>query len=163
MAAIVFVHGIDNQRETPDLIEAAWLPALAGSVRLAGRADLADRLWPPRTRPDGIESRVAYYGVLFRAPDQMGGGDDLRDLTPEQTVLAEALALEWLERVAERARPRAPTLTRHVSRSTSHGSRNGLRPKVGGTSCDRPSRHSPASPGLPSRGWPSPSGSSSRP
>lgn len=105
MVAIVFVHGMDNQRETPDLIEAAWLPALAGSVRLAGRPDLADRLWPPRTRRDGIESRAAYYGDLFRAPDQMGSGDDLRDLTPGQTALAEVLALEWLDRIAERAPP----------------------------------------------------------
>jgi hypothetical protein len=102
MASIVLVHGINHQRETPDLIEAAWLPALAGSVRLAGRPDLADRLWPPRSRPDSIDCRAAYYGGLFRSPDQMGEGDDLRDLTPEQRDLAETLSLEWLERVAER-------------------------------------------------------------
>ena len=103
MAAIVLVHGIDNQSESADLIEDHWLPALAGGVRLAGRGDLADRLWPPRSRPDAIESRAAYYGGLFRAPDRQGVGEDPRDWTPEQTVLAEALALEWLEHVAERA------------------------------------------------------------
>ena len=103
MAAIVLVHGIDNQSESADLIEDHWLPALAGGVRLAGRGDLADRLWPPRSRPDAIESRAAYYGGLFRAPDRMGAGEDPRDWTPEQAALAEALALEWLEHVAERA------------------------------------------------------------
>ena len=105
MAAIVLVHGIDNQSESADLIESLWLPALAGGVRLAGRGDLADRLWPPRSRPDSIECRVAYYGGLFRSPDQMGAGEDPRDWTPEQTTLAEALALEWLERDG-RTRPR---------------------------------------------------------
>src|SRR4029077_9161662 len=103
VAAIVLVHGMDNQRETPDLIEAAWLPALAGGVRLAGRGDLADRLWPPRSRSDSIAVRAAYYGEPFRSPDQQGAGVDLRDLSAEQAGLAEALSLEWLERVAERA------------------------------------------------------------
>jgi len=103
MASIVLVHGINHQRETPDLIEAAWLPALAGSVRLADRPDLADRLWPPRSRPDSIDCRAAYYGGLFRSPDRQGADDDLRNLTPEQRDLAETLSLEWLERVAERA------------------------------------------------------------
>jgi len=102
MAAIVLVHGIDHQSESADLIENHWLPALAGGVRLAGRGDLADRLWPPRSRPDSIECRAAYYGGLFRAPDQQGTGEDPRDWTPEQTILAETLALEWLEHVAER-------------------------------------------------------------
>jgi len=48
MAAIVLVHGIDNEQLTPDGVEAEWLPALSGGVRLARRGDLADRLWPPR-------------------------------------------------------------------------------------------------------------------
>ena len=103
MAAIVLVHGIDNQSESADLIESLWLPALAGGVRLSGHGDLADRLWPPRSRTDSIECRVAYYGGLFRSPDRQGAGDDPRDWTPEQTTLAETIALEWLERIAQRA------------------------------------------------------------
>jgi hypothetical protein len=103
MAAIILVHGIDNEQLTADGVEAEWLPALAGGVRLTGRTDLADRLWPPRSRPDAIESRSAYFGDLFRAPNQQGGGFDLRGLTPEQATFAEGLALEWLERIAERA------------------------------------------------------------
>ena len=103
MAAIILVHGIDNEQLTADGVEAEWLPALAGGVRLAGRTDLADRLWPPRSRPDAIENRTAYYGDLFRTRDQQGRGFDIRDLTPEQATFAEGLALEWLERIAERA------------------------------------------------------------
>ena len=108
MATIILVHGIDHQRETPDLIEATWLPALAGGVRLAGREDIADRLWPPRSRPDAIDCRAAYYGLLFRSPDLQGAAEDLRDLTPEQKDLAEMLALEWLQRVAERSPSGSP-------------------------------------------------------
>jgi hypothetical protein len=108
MASIILVHGIDNEQLTPDGVEAQWLPALAGGVRLAGRADLADRLWPPRSGPNAIESRSAYYGDLFRTPDQQGGAVDLRELTPEQTTLVEALALEWLERIVERSPAASP-------------------------------------------------------
>src|SRR5689334_8377734 len=82
MAKIVLVHGIDNQAESADLIEDHWLPALAGGVRLAGRGDLADRLWPPRTQSDSIECRAVFYGGLFRAPDRQGDGEDPRDWTP---------------------------------------------------------------------------------
>jgi hypothetical protein len=34
MAAITLIHGIDNDQLTPDGVEAEWLPALAGGVRL---------------------------------------------------------------------------------------------------------------------------------
>jgi hypothetical protein len=101
MAAIVLVHGIDNEPLTLDGVEAEWLPALAGGVRLAGRPDLADRIWPPRSRPDAIECRSAYYGDLFRTPDRQGVAADLRESTPEQATFADGLALEWLERIAE--------------------------------------------------------------
>jgi hypothetical protein len=103
LASIILVHGIDNDQLTPDGVEAEWLPALAGGVRLAGRNDLADRLWPPRSRPEAIQCRSADYGDLFRRPDEQGGAADLRDLTPEQATFAEGLALEWLERIAQRA------------------------------------------------------------
>jgi hypothetical protein len=105
---IVLVHGIDNEQLTPDGVEAEWLLALAGGVRLAGRPDLADRLWPPRSRPDAIDCRSAYYGDLFRTPDQMGGAADLRELTPEQATFAEGLAVEWLDRIAGRAPESSP-------------------------------------------------------
>jgi pimeloyl-ACP methyl ester carboxylesterase len=103
MAVIVFVHGIDNHRESADLIESTWLPALAGGVRLEGRGDLADRLWPPRSRPNSIDARAAYYGHLFRAMDQQESPDDLSNLPFKQQMVAEALAVDWLGHVAERA------------------------------------------------------------
>jgi hypothetical protein len=108
MAAIVLVHGIDNEQLTPDGVEADWLPALAGGVRLAGRPDLADRIWPPRSRPDAIECRSAYYGDLFREKDQMGGAADFRELTPDQAAFAKELALEWLGRIAEHSPESSP-------------------------------------------------------
>lgn len=103
MQRIVFVHGIDNQREGEDLIRSPWSLALAGGLRRAGRDDLADRLLYPRNDPDRLDVRVAYYGDLFRTPDSQGAHDDLNDLTPDQAALAESLLIEWLERVAERA------------------------------------------------------------
>jgi hypothetical protein len=102
MASIILVHGIDNQQLTPDGIEAEWLPALAGGVRLAGGATLADRLWPARSGTVAIECRVAYYGDLFRTDDQQGGAVDLDELSPELADFARGLALEWLERTAQR-------------------------------------------------------------
>lgn len=103
MAEIVLVHGINHQLETADGVESAWIPALAGAVRLAGRPELADRLRLPIGSPGRIECRTAYYGDLFRAPDQQGAGDDLRDLSAEQEALSDSLVLEWLARLAERA------------------------------------------------------------
>src|SRR5258708_5045291 len=100
MASIVLVHGISNEQLTPDGLEAVWLPALAGGVRLAGRGELADQLWPLRSHLDAVDCRSAYYGDLFRAPDQQGGEADFVDLAPEQARFAEGLALEWLERIA---------------------------------------------------------------
>ena len=151
MAAIILVHGIDNEHLTPDGVEAEWLPALAGGVRLAGRPDLADRLWPPRSRPDAIECRSAYYGDLFRAPDQQGGAADLRELTPEQATFAEELALEWLERIADRT----PASSRDGAQARFAldlaQDRNGSSPRTSATSSARSSRRSPATPGSPVR------------
>jgi hypothetical protein len=57
MATIVLGHGMDNQRETPDLIEAAWLSAPAGNgLWQAGRAVLdADANAPGRGRTRRVE------------------------------------------------------------------------------------------------------------
>src|SRR5580658_1929567 len=82
MAAIVLVHGIDQQQKSADKLESEWLPALAGGLRAAGFPDLADRLWRDAGKPGGIETRMAFYGSLFLAPGQQG--DDPGDLTPEE-------------------------------------------------------------------------------
>ncbi|WP_165071405.1 alpha/beta hydrolase family protein [Paludisphaera rhizosphaerae] len=109
MPRIVMVHGIDNQNEGEDLIRSSWIDALAGGLRLVDREDLADRLKLPSTDPSRIDVRVAFYGHLFRAPDVQGDPADLDDLTPAQAATAEALAAEWLGRVAERAPAESPS------------------------------------------------------
>jgi len=101
MATIVLVHGIDQQRRSADSLENEWLPALAGGVRTAGFPALADRLWRVRSGPEGIETRMAFYGHLFLQPSQQG--DDPGDLNPDEAAFADALGEEWLVRGAERS------------------------------------------------------------
>lgn len=101
MAEIVLVHGIDQQQKSADKLESAWLPALAGGVREAGFADVADRIWRNTGKPGSIEARMAFYGSLFLTPGQQG--DDPGEFAPGEAQLAEALAIEWLKHVAERA------------------------------------------------------------
>ncbi|HEX4704863.1 MAG TPA: hypothetical protein VH352_22230 [Pseudonocardiaceae bacterium] len=99
MAGIVLVHGIGQERQSADSLEATWLPSLAGGVRSAGFGPLADSLWRD-ARPGAPVARMAFYGDLFRMKDQQG--DDDTDLTDEQWALAEPLAREWLDRIAAR-------------------------------------------------------------
>ena len=102
MTRIVLVHGIGQEQQSAETLEAAWVPALAGGVRIAGHPDIAGRLWRD-ARPGSVESRMAFYGDLFRSPGQMGAEQRIRDLTAEQRELAEALALEWLGQAQARA------------------------------------------------------------
>ncbi|ARO87883.1 hypothetical protein EBAPG3_008945 [Nitrosospira lacus] len=104
MAEIVLVHGIDQQQKSADKLESAWLPALAGGVRDAGFADVADRIWRNAGKPGSIETRMAFYGSLFLVPGQQG--DDPAEFTSEEAQFAQVLALEWLKRAAGRASKR---------------------------------------------------------
>ncbi|PTR09166.1 hypothetical protein C8R32_104245 [Nitrosospira sp. Nsp5] len=101
MAEIVLVHGIDQQQKSADKLESAWLPALAGGVRDAGFADVADRIWRNAGKPGSIETRMAFYGNLFLMPGQQG--DDPAEFTSEEAQFAQVLALEWLKHAVERA------------------------------------------------------------
>jgi hypothetical protein len=101
MAEIVLVHGIDQQQKSADLLEAEWLPALAGGVRLGGYPDVADRIWQDRSKPGAISARMAFYGHLFLAPNQQG--DAPGDLNSEELPFGERLALEWLSNAAKRS------------------------------------------------------------
>ncbi|ANN16813.1 hypothetical protein SD37_14885 [Amycolatopsis orientalis] len=94
MARIVLVHGIAQEQKSADALEAEWLPSLAGGVRLAGDAALADTLWRD-ARPGS--ARMAFYGDLFLKDGQQGGADELTD---GEWALAEALAAEWLRNAA---------------------------------------------------------------
>jgi hypothetical protein len=101
MARIVLIHGIGKENESADLLEADWIPALAGGVRNAGYAELADSIWRYRGGPGTIETRMAYYGNIFSRSGTEGSAPDV--LSAEQAVVAQALALEWLERAALRS------------------------------------------------------------
>lgn len=97
MATIILVHGIAQEQEAADTLETEWLLALAGGVRAAGYAEIADRLW----RDHSIEVRMAFYGRHYLRADQQG--EDPSELDAADAALAEELAREWLERAAERA------------------------------------------------------------
>ncbi|MGW1769921.1 hypothetical protein ACWCQL_38480 [Streptomyces sp. NPDC002073] len=102
MSHIVLVHGIAQEQESADTLEALWLPAMAGGVRNAQKPDLADRLWR-HAKPGDIECRMVFYGDLFRVPGRQGAGQNVEDLEPSQQEVAEALAGEWLRRAQARA------------------------------------------------------------
>lgn len=102
MSEIVMVHGIGQEQESADLLEASWLPALAGGLRGAQHPRVANQVWRDG-RPGEIECRMVYYGDLFLKPGKMGGTGDFSDLSPQQRELAEALGVEWLQRAEERA------------------------------------------------------------
>jgi hypothetical protein len=72
MATIVLVHGIAQEQKSVDTLEEEWLPNLAGGVRTAGFPEIADRLYRLRSGPDGIDTRMAFYGDLFLKGDQQG-------------------------------------------------------------------------------------------
>ena len=69
MATIVLVHGIAQEQKSADTLEEEWLPNLAGGVRTAGFPEIADRLYRLRSGPDGIDTRMAFYGDLFLKAD----------------------------------------------------------------------------------------------
>jgi hypothetical protein len=101
MAQVVLVHGIAQQQQSADSLERDWLPDLAGGVRTAGYAQIADRLWRTTGQPGGIVSRMAFYGDLFLAPGRQGPDD--ADFSDEQRRFAERLAQEWLRRAITRS------------------------------------------------------------
>jgi hypothetical protein len=101
MATIVLVHGIAQEQKSADTLEADWLPDLAGGVRTAGFPQIADRLYRLRSGPDGINTRMAFYGDLFLRRDQQGL--EAEELSLPERDLAEELAMEWIARAASRS------------------------------------------------------------
>jgi hypothetical protein len=101
MAVIILVHGIAQEQEAADKLEEAWLPSLAGGVREGGFPIVADRIWRDRSGTDGIEARMAFYGRLFLKAGRQGSAPDV--LEPDAAAFADALALEWIERSANRS------------------------------------------------------------
>ena len=101
MATIVLVHGIAQEQKSADTLEEEWLPDLAGGVRTAGFTEIADRLYRFRSGPDGIDTRMAFYGDLFLRGDQQGLEPE--ELSGAEQALAEQLAMEWTARAASRS------------------------------------------------------------
>jgi hypothetical protein len=101
MATIVLVHGIAQEQKSADTLEEEWLPDLAGGVRTAGFPEIADRLYRVRFGPDGIDTRMAFYGDIFLRDDQQGLEPE--ELSGPQQALAEQLAMEWTARAASRS------------------------------------------------------------
>jgi len=97
VAQVVLVHGIAQEQLSADSLEATWLPSLAGGIRAAGAAVLADRLWRAAS-PGDIETRMAFYGDLFIEPGMQGDGTE--PPTTAASALADAIAEEWLRRAA---------------------------------------------------------------
>ena len=97
MTDLILVHGVNHQQDGADAIEARWLPCLASGVRTAGFPEIADRLTAHAPAETRFRCRAAYYGNLFTTPGIMGAGETL---TPVETILAEQIAREWLERAA---------------------------------------------------------------
>ena len=96
MPTILLIHGIAQEQKSADLLEAQWLPALAGGLRNAGYGSQADRLLLARGSPGRIEVRMAFYGDLFLRPGAMGAAD----VAPSDDEGAEALADAWLQALA---------------------------------------------------------------
>ncbi|MFE7746947.1 hypothetical protein [Nocardia sp. NPDC057455] len=99
LATIVLVHGIAQEQESADTLEARWLPGLAGGVRNHGAPELADRLWRNGS-PGDLSTRMAFYGSRFLVEGAQGTGTELDDA---QLDLMEQLAAEWLATAAAHA------------------------------------------------------------
>src|SRR4051812_39963705 len=100
MSDIVLVHGIAQERLSADSLEESWLPALAGGVRIAGFADVADRIVRRPAAPAPLDTRMAFYGNLFRQPDAQGAD---AEVPADSAELAEQIGYQWLLAAAARA------------------------------------------------------------
>jgi hypothetical protein len=78
MARVLSIHGIAQQLMGPDLLEAAWLPAIRSGMKLANARPI-----------EGTDLRCAFYGDLFRKDPIRAAGYPMlraRDVTDEWDV-----------------------------------------------------------------------------
>ncbi|RZL77808.1 MAG: hypothetical protein EOP32_24040 [Rhodococcus sp. (in: high G+C Gram-positive bacteria)] len=134
MATIVLVHGIAQEQESADTLEAKWLPGLAGGVRNHGNPEMADRLWR-NGAPGELTTRMAFYGSQFLSKGAQGAGPGRVDDT--QLELMEQLAELWLATAAEHAsddkdRRTAQQLTAVPADARPMGARAAVRPALNG-------------------------------
>jgi len=135
MAAIVLVHGIAQEQLSADVLEANWLPALAGGLRVAGYAQLADQVWKT-SRPDASMARMAFYGDRFLNPGAQGSSGSI-EISEMQWETAEEIALSWVENATQSSRPSDAGNARIELASarptgTAQGVRSGLRRVISG-------------------------------
>lgn len=103
MATIALVHGIAQEQRSADALEAEWIPSLAGGLRNAGFADLADLLWRHQ-RPGSLTIRMAFYGNEFIRQGSQGV-DESQSFELDDAVIDE-LASEWLNNALGSSNPR---------------------------------------------------------
>jgi hypothetical protein len=84
MARIVGVHGIAQQVRGPEVLRAAWVPALRDGVALSGAEP-----------PDAAELEIAFYGDLFRARGGKAVGDPLYVATDVEEGFEQELLEAW--------------------------------------------------------------------
>jgi hypothetical protein len=89
VASIVGVHGIGQQVKGPEVVRAAWAPALRDGVRLAGGK-------PPAEADIGI----AFYGDLFRKKGKSVGEPVYTAVDVEPGFETELLEAWWLAAAA---------------------------------------------------------------
>jgi hypothetical protein len=98
MAQIVLVHGIAQEQRSAAELESEWCVSLAGGLENAGHRELGDRL-----RDREFSVRMAFYGNKFRKKDRQGLGTG--ELTADQQVIADELALDLLENARDSSNP----------------------------------------------------------
>jgi hypothetical protein len=84
MARIVGVHGIAQQVRGPEVLRAAWVPALRDGVALSG--------FEP---PDAADLEIAFYGDLFRARGGKAVGHPLYVATDVEEGFEQELLEAW--------------------------------------------------------------------
>ncbi|WP_405180927.1 hypothetical protein OG225_06985 [Nocardia sp. NBC_01377] len=134
MATIVLVHGIAQEQESADTLEAKWLPGLAGGVRNHGDLELADRLWRNGV-PGEVSTRMAFYGNQFLVKGAQGTVPGQVD--DAQLELMGQLAEQWLTTAAKHAsydrdRRTAQQLTAVPPNARAQGIKATMRPVLNG-------------------------------
>ncbi|MFB7115634.1 hypothetical protein [Streptomyces sp. NPDC056291] len=97
MAEVVFVHGIGPLEESAEELHAAWITALADTLRAGDEAEIADALVS-----DDISTAMAYYRGLFTPYTPRDDWD--QPLQETMAATAQRVGQDCLENVRENAR-----------------------------------------------------------
>jgi len=107
MARIVGIHGIAQQVRGPEVLRAAWLPALCDGMALSGAEPLV-----------AADLEIAFYGDLFRAKGGKAvGGPQYVAADVEEGFELELLEAWWAQAVANDATVSGATTKLRTSRT----------------------------------------------